>query len=53
MTIAVSARRAIGQDDLMANDDSDDPTKTPIFKIATWFVLAIAVIGIVLTLILS
>lgn len=37
----------------MADDDSDDPTKTPIFKIAAWIVLAIAVIGIVLTLLLS
>jgi hypothetical protein len=34
-------------------DDEDDPTKTPIFKIAAWIVLAIAVIGLLLTLVLS
>jgi len=34
-------------------DDQDDPTKTPLFKIAAWVVLGIAVIGLVLTLVLS
>lgn len=34
-------------------DDEDDPTKTPIFKIAAWIVLAIAIIGLLLTLVLS
>lgn len=37
----------------MLDDDQDDPTKTPIFKIAAWVVLAIAVIGLLLTLVLS
>lgn len=37
----------------MLDDDADDPTKQPIFKIAAWIVLAIAVIGLVLTLVLS
>jgi hypothetical protein len=42
----------MGQDGHM-DDDSDDPTKTPLFKIAAWIVLAIAVIGLVLTVVLS
>ena len=37
----------------MLDDDEDDPTKTPIFKIAAWVVLAVAVIGLLLTLLLS
>ena len=37
----------------MLDDDEDDPSKTPVFKIAAWVVLAVAVIGIVLTLLLS
>lgn len=37
----------------MLDDDQDDPSKTPIFKIAAWVVLAIAVIGLILTLVLS
>lgn len=34
-------------------DDEDDYSKTPIFKIAAWAVLAIAVIGLLITLVLS
>ncbi|MDQ1245682.1 MAG: hypothetical protein QG597_49 [Actinomycetota bacterium] len=37
----------------MLDDDEDDPTKAPIFKIAVWIVLAIAVLGLILTLVLS
>lgn len=37
----------------MLDDEDDDPTKTPVFKIAAWVVLAVAVIGLLLTLLLS
>lgn len=37
----------------MLDDDEDDPTKAPLFKIAAWIVLAIAAIGLILTLVLS
>ena len=34
-------------------DDDADPTKTPIFKIAAWVVLALVAIGLVITLVMS
>lgn len=34
-------------------DEEDDPTKTPVFRIAVWVVLALIAIGLVLTLVLS
>lgn len=37
----------------MSDDREDDPTQTPIFKIAAWIVLAVAIIGVLLTVILS
>jgi hypothetical protein len=44
----------VGQDGAMAlDDDADDPTKTPIFKIASWIVLVLVVIGLIITVVLS
>ncbi len=37
----------------MLDDEDDDPTKNPWFKTAVWIVLALAVIGLILTLVLS
>lgn len=37
----------------MQDDESDDLSKTPVFKIAAWVVLALIAIGLVITLVLS
>ncbi len=35
------------------DDDADDPTKAPIFKIVAWIVLVLVVISLILTVVLS
>lgn len=38
---------------MVPDDESDDPTKTPIFKIAAWIVLILAIIGLIVTVTMS
>jgi len=38
---------------MSADDESDDPTKTPIFKIAAWIVLILVAISLIITLVMS
>ncbi len=38
---------------MVPEDESDDPTKTPLFKIAAWIVLIVAIIGLIVTVTLS
>ena len=45
--------KTLGQDGTMLDDEEDDPTKNPWFKTAVWIVLALAVVGLILTLVLS
>lgn len=46
--------RRVGQDGAMPlDDDTDDPTKAPIFKIVAWIVLVLVVISLILTVVLS
>lgn len=37
----------------MQDDDQDDLSKTPTFKIAAWIVLALIAIGLLLTVLMS